>query len=121
MNSDTLPTLGKLSSEAIHQASLQTATELGYLQDPGAYASAELQISLHAAAPKVQAFYQFYEDQYSDSVPETNCGSWVDWYGEKICDVDTLARVAGHETIDAEDPTSNKYVRSYASDLIYLF
>ena len=35
------------------------------------------------------------------------CGSWVDWYGERVCDVDTLARLAGHEMIDASNQTSN--------------
>lgn len=83
---------------------------LGYLQGPGTYASAELQIALHAAAPKVQAFYQFYADQRYSYEQSEGCGSWVDWYGERVCDVDTLARLAGHETIDSASQTSNSYV-----------
>ncbi len=92
--------LRKLAPEAVHQLTIQTALSLGYLQEPGALASVELQLSLHAAAPKIQAFYQFYEDQHLDSA-EDGCGSWVDWYGERICDIETLAEVSGHETIDA--------------------
>ncbi len=98
-NSESLP-LEKLAPEAVHQLTIQTALSLGYLQEPGALASVELQLSLHAAAPKIQAFYQFYEDQHLDSA-EDGCGSWVDWYGERICDIETLAEVSGHETIDA--------------------
>lgn len=40
------------------------------------------------------------------------CGSWVDWYGERVCDVDTLARLAGHEMIDASNQTSNMCAES---------
>ncbi|THH06125.1 hypothetical protein EW145_g4303 [Phellinidium pouzarii] len=122
--SDALPPLDTLSPEAIHQATLQTAVALGFLQEPGALASVELQIALHAAAPKVQAFYQFYryadqrggpsfsseagreageeKGKKGESSLDPNCVSWVDWYGERVCDVETLARLAGHDTIDAD-------------------
>ncbi|KAL5480943.1 KRE5 [Sanghuangporus weigelae] len=114
VKSESLPTPDKLSPEAIYQATLQTASLLGFLQESGAYESVELQIALHAAAPKVQAFYQFYKDQqqYGEDNMEAECGSWIDWYGERVCDVDTLARLAGHETIDASNQTSNlAYIR----------
>ncbi|KAL5522625.1 hypothetical protein ACEPAG_8642 [Sanghuangporus baumii] len=114
VNSESLPTLDKLSPEAIHQATLQTASLLGFIQEPGAYESAELQIALHAAAPKVQAFYEFYKDQQriGEDDMEAGCGSWIDWYGERVCDADTLARLAGHETIDASSQTFNAtYIR----------
>ncbi|KAH8113837.1 UDP-glucose:glycoprotein glucosyltransferase-domain-containing protein [Phellopilus nigrolimitatus] len=100
VNSESLPALDTLSPEAIHQVTFQTAVSLGFLREPGALASAELGIALHAAAPKVQAFYQFYAEQRIS--PELHeCGSWVDWYGEQVCDVETLMRLAGHDTIDA--------------------
>lgn len=88
----------------------------------------DLQLALHAAAPKVQAFYQFYKDERFDldlsfdteemeggeskkDGKSEGCESWVDWYGERVCDVDTLARLAGHETINASNQTSsNAYV-----------
>ncbi|EJC97612.1 uncharacterized protein FOMMEDRAFT_171561 [Fomitiporia mediterranea MF3/22] len=111
VNSDSLPSLDTLSPEAIHQATLKTATLLGYLQDPESYASVELQIALHAAAPKVQAFYQFYVDQKYPTLGE-ECGSWVEWYGERVCDLDTLVRFAGHEMIDADEQITNTtYIR----------
>ncbi|KAI5117547.1 hypothetical protein M0805_004373 [Coniferiporia weirii] len=111
INSDALPPLNTLSPEAIHQATLQTAVALGFLQEPGALASVQLQIALHAAAPKVQAFYQFYRYSADERVSSTHgadadggaaCGSWVDWYGERVCDVETLVRLAGHDTIEAD-------------------
>ena len=30
----------------------------------------------------------------------TECGSWVDWYGQVVCDVETLMHLAGVETIN---------------------
>lgn len=95
--------------EAVYQFALQTAVSLGYLKEPGALASVELQLALHAATPKIQAFYQYYSDQqFSDLV---GCGSWVDWYGERVCNIDTLMRLVGHETIDSSaDSFSALYV-----------
>lgn len=93
--------MAKLSPEAIHEFAFRTAVSLGYLEQPGALESAQLQVALHAAAPKIQAYYQFFEDQYPTYESESECGSWVDWYGERICDLDTLARLVSHESIDA--------------------
>lgn len=39
---------------------------------------------------------------YSIRGDGAKCGSWVDWYGEVVCDVEQLAHLAGPETIDAE-------------------
>jgi UDP-glucose:glycoprotein glucosyltransferase len=82
---------------------LQTALALGYLSEPGALEFARIQLALHATSPKIQAFFQFYDDQHFPHVE--NCESWVDWYGERVCDVETLAHLAGHDTINAPNST----------------
>ena len=96
---ETLPSPEKLTPEAIHQAALGIAVSHGFLPEPGSLEAVEMNLALHAATPKIEAFYNFYEDHHKDS-KGTQCGSWVDWYGEVVCDAKTLLRLAGRETLD---------------------
>ncbi|TDL22772.1 hypothetical protein BD410DRAFT_769716 [Rickenella mellea] len=106
------------TQQAIHEFALETAVSLGYLKEPGALASAELHIALHAATPKIQAFYQYYADQHFAEI--SNCTSWVDWYGERICDLDTLMRLVGHESIESTARNSSEsYVCSQPKILTF--
>ncbi|PPQ84201.1 hypothetical protein CVT26_012844 [Gymnopilus dilepis] len=91
-----------LSPEALHQAALQAAADNGLLNEPGSLEMVQMQLAMHAAAPKLEAFYNYYADQHNGS-SGTQCGSWVDWYGEVVCDVEALAQLAGKEAIDAPD------------------
>lgn len=34
------------------------------------------------------------------------CGSWVDWYGGIICDVDELIHLTGTEALDPAEASS---------------
>lgn len=96
---DVLPLSEKMSPEAVHQAVLQLAAANGFLSESGALAFVEMNLALHAATPKIEAFYNYYEDHHKSS-RGTECGSWVDWYGEVVCDIETLVRLAGVENID---------------------
>lgn len=51
-----------------------------------------MNLYLHAATPKLEAFYQHYEDRHKDSTG-TVCGSWVDWYGQVVCDLESLVQL----------------------------
>lgn len=51
-----------------------------------------MNLYLHAATPKLEAFYQHYEDRHKDSTG-TACGSWVDWYGQVVCDLESLVQL----------------------------
>ncbi|KAF8812128.1 hypothetical protein BYT27DRAFT_7133469 [Phlegmacium glaucopus] len=95
-----------MTPEAIHQAALQIALDNGILQETGSLSAVEMNLALHAATPKLEAFYNHYEDHHNHS-RGTHCGSWVDWYGEVVCDADRLAQLAGVETID---PTRNSKI-----------
>lgn len=88
-----------MTPEAIHQAALQIALDNGILQEIGSLSAVEMNLALHAATPKLQAFYNHYEDHHNHS-RGTQCGSWVDWYGEVVCDAERLAQLAGIETLD---------------------
>ena len=83
-----------MTPEAIHQAALQIALDDGILQETGSLSAVEMNLALHAATPKLEAFYNHYEDHHNHS-RGTQCGSWVDWYGEVVCDADRLAQLVG--------------------------
>jgi UDP-glucose:glycoprotein glucosyltransferase len=99
--------LAKLSSEAIHQASLEIAWKQGYLADDSALRAFELALALHVSSPKLEAFYQYYEDRNLDRSPPPagylveECASWVDWYGSRLCSSDDLRGVLSREGLEA--------------------
>ena len=85
-----------------------------------------MRLALHQAAPRVRAAWSFYEqaglgiskegvsvtgDEDNNSGESEqegkevtvceNGAAWVDWYGERLCDVETLNARAAHDAIDA--------------------
>jgi hypothetical protein len=108
VESDTFSSLDNLPPDKLYNRTLQHAISAGFLSDPASLAAVELDLALHIATPKIEAFYQHYvEHVRSDSVTEKeDCRSWVDWYGTTVCDVETLARLAraGAEPPDDSHP-----------------
>ncbi len=92
-----------LTAEALHQLGLETAVASGLLPEPGALNVVEMNLAMHAATPKIEAFYQHYASQAGDKAMVCGGGSWVDWYGSVACDVETLVQLAGKETIDSQE------------------
>ncbi|KAJ7222294.1 UDP-glucose:glycoprotein glucosyltransferase-domain-containing protein [Mycena pura] len=112
----TLPPSQVLSNEAIHNYALEVAVANGFLSEHGAIAAVEMNLGLHAAIPKIEAFYQHYLTHTEDP----KCGSWIDWYGEVVCDVEKLSHVAGIETIDSSN-TSDHLTSSFESPKLLPF
>ena len=98
---ETLSHSQTLTSEAIHQYVLQTAVDNDFL-DPGSLATVKMNLALHAATPKIRAFYEHYVDYKGRRAAsqDVECDSWVDWYGTIACDIETLVHLTGAETID---------------------
>ena len=71
-----------------------------YVNDPVALASFELGLSLHTAAPKIEAYYQFYDTNIVPSLVKYNdsCQSWVQWRGEQVCMPSDLERMLQQST-----------------------
>lgn len=70
--------------------------------------------ALHAAVPRVEAAYSYYVDTHASRAGE--CESWVDWYGEVVCDAEELRKLVGVETIEAaesEGVPGNRCVLSF--------
>ena len=89
------------TDEDTYRRVLETTLESGYLLKPGELASFEMTHALHAAVPRIEAAYQYYNDTQAGRAGD--CESWVDWYGEVVCDVETLKRLVGVETIEATE------------------
>ncbi|EIW78230.1 glycosyltransferase family 24 protein [Coniophora puteana RWD-64-598 SS2] len=64
------------------------------LLDGGSLSSARTLLGLHAAAPRLAVSAQHYEDRLqqetSGRAGGKGCESWVDWYGEVLCDAEEL-------------------------------
>jgi Thioredoxin-like domain len=91
-----------MTPKAIHQAALQIALDDGILEETGSLSAVKMNLALHSATPKLEAFYNHYEDHHNNS-RGTQCGSWVDWYGEVVCDANRLAQLAEVETKISSD------------------
>ena len=85
------------------------AIDDGIIRQSGDLGIVEMNLAMHAATPKLEAFYNYYEDTHNNSRGH-ECGSWVDWYGEVVCDVEGLAHLVGTEAIDASDNLNKRYV-----------
>src|SRR5260221_9390362 len=100
---DAFPGKEEVSHEVQQRRALHTALSMGYLSKPGALEIVRAHLGLHSATPKIVAFYQYYSEKkgVQPASDETErCGSWVEWYGGAICEVDELIRVTGSETLD---------------------
>ena len=97
---NTPPSIHTLTPEAIHGLAVETTSRLGLLQRASSLAFADINLALHAATPKIEAFYQYYTDHHGDKALGEGCESWVDWYGQVACDVETLEKLADVDTID---------------------
>ena len=67
----------------------------GYLADPETFSSFELALSIHAAAPRIEAHYQFYKTSAElslESPSEDRCEIWAQLDGKQYCSPD-LAQV----------------------------
>jgi UDP-glucose:glycoprotein glucosyltransferase len=108
-NPNAFPRKEELSHEALEQRALQTALSAGYLSKPGSLEAVQAQLGLHSATPKIVALYQRYLDKAgTQNVSEETekCGSWVDWSGRVICDVDELVHLTGTEALDPAEESS---------------
>ena len=103
-NPELFPLPETSSIEDVYKFVVKTALKEGYLTDPGELASLEMSLALHTPLPKLEAAYQYYTDVHG-SQTECHGESWVDWYGQAVCDVATLKRLVDVELIDSATPS----------------
>lgn len=101
-------------------SSLQTDQELystfidviqqdGHLQDEGSLSSFKLALSLHAAAPRIEAQYQFYNSSVEPSMmaaQDAACPVWVHLDGKQYCspELERAQQPVDNEDLEIELP-----------------
>ena len=118
LDSFTVPETPPLSqyknAQNAYQKFIAYAQSLNYLSEPGELASFEMTLALHSSVPRIEAAYEYFLGHHASRNSE--CGSWVDWYGQVVCDVETLQRLADIETIEVSaNITRDKCVPLYFS------
>lgn len=64
--------------------------------------SARVRLALHAVTPRLAASSEHYDRHIasltdSDKLKNPECASWVDWYGQVVCDAETLLQLANSQ------------------------
>ncbi|KAF8549596.1 hypothetical protein OG21DRAFT_1515006 [Imleria badia] len=79
--------------------------------DWAALNSARVRLALHALTARLAASAEYYDRHIarlpdSDKLHSPECASWVDWYGQIVCDAETLLQLADsqHHAVVAEKP-----------------
>ncbi|KAG8216803.1 glycosyltransferase family 24 protein [Butyriboletus roseoflavus] len=74
-----------------------------------ALSSARVRLALHAVTPRLAASAEYYDrhianlaDSHQLHSPE--CASWVDWYGQIVCDAETLLQLFNTQNNDIAVP-----------------
>jgi UDP-glucose:glycoprotein glucosyltransferase len=86
-----------------------------YLSDPTALSIFELSLSLHSAAPTIQAYYHYYETavlprRADNNTFDPNCQVWADWYGKQACSISELMRIIGVEEGSEHNIVPRRYL-----------
>jgi hypothetical protein len=77
----------EITEKDFYENVLQTLKD-EFLTDPVTLGSFELGLSLHTAAPKIEAYYQYYRSSVVPSLGENydeGCEAWVHFDGQQFC------------------------------------
>lgn len=93
------------TDQEISEAFVQLLQDDGHLMSPEALSSFQLALSIHAAAPRIEAHYQYYNTSVESSLmiaQDAACPVWVHFNGKQYCSP-TLERAQ-------QDYTGSSYV-----------
>ncbi|KAG9313493.1 glycosyltransferase family 24 protein [Chiua virens] len=77
--------------------------------------SARVRLALHAVTPRLAASAEYYDRHVAGLADSPECASWVDWYGQVVCDVDTLLQLSNSQ----DDDTAVEKPKSYPLDHVH--
>lgn len=88
------------SPKGLYKNALDAIKESKLLSGDGVLSSFEKSLALRTASPRLEAFHNYYTQRYGDPTPskkqDPSCGSWVDWYGQRLCRPDDVYSAAGY-------------------------
>ncbi|KAL9079939.1 MAG: hypothetical protein Q9157_001231 [Trypethelium eluteriae] len=75
------------TDEELYKSFAELVKDEGYLADSETFSSFELALSVHAAAPRIQAHYQFYDTSAEPSLHHESqrCEIWIQSGGKQYC------------------------------------
>ena len=76
------------TDHALYIAFLQILHEDGHITDPNALSSFKFALSIHSAAPRIEAHYQYYNTSVEASLmvaQDAACPVWVHFNGKQFC------------------------------------
>ncbi|KAI9707078.1 MAG: hypothetical protein M1836_000038 [Candelina mexicana] len=77
------------TDKELYDAFLQVSQEDGHFTDPEAVSSFQFALSIHAAAPRIEAHFQYYDTSVVPSLVnapmENECPVWVQFGGKQYC------------------------------------
>lgn len=77
------------TDKELYDGFLRLVQDDGHITDPEDISSFQLALSLHAAAPQVEAHFQFYDTYVVPSMVkapmENECPVWVQFEGKQYC------------------------------------
>lgn len=76
------------TDQELHSAFLQLVQDDGHITSPDALSSLQFALSIHSAAPRIQAHYQYYETSVEPSLmvaQDAACPVWVHFGGKQYC------------------------------------
>ncbi|KAA8909802.1 UDP-glucose:Glyco protein glucosyltransferase-domain-containing protein [Sphaerosporella brunnea] len=82
---------GKTSDKELYNEFLRVANAEGFLNDPVELSSFNLALSVHAAAPRVEAHYHYYENNLvplMGKLFDPACKAWVLWSSKQTCELE---------------------------------
>jgi UDP-glucose:glycoprotein glucosyltransferase len=92
----------KTSDKDLYNEFLRIANAEGFLTDPAELSSFNLTLSIHAAAPRIEAHYHYYENNLVPIMGKffnSSCKVWVQWASKQTCEFEGefTDMIAGHE------------------------
>lgn len=77
------------TEEELYEIFIKVLRDDGHM-DPPALSSYKLALSLHSAAPRIEAHYQYYDTSVEPSVKtdDTSCPVWALIHGKRFCTPD---------------------------------
>ncbi|KAF8536031.1 UDP-glucose:Glycoprotein glucosyltransferase-domain-containing protein [Trichophaea hybrida] len=79
----------KSSDKDLYDEFLRIANAEGFLTDPTELSSFNLALSIHAAAPRIEAHYHYYENSLVPIMGKlfnSSCQVWVQWSSKQTCE-----------------------------------
>ncbi|KAL7270804.1 killer toxin resistant protein [Rhizina undulata] len=77
------------SEKALYDLFIHAAQDEGFLRDPEELASFNFALSIHSAAPRIEAHYHYYDtalEPLMGKLYNPNCSVWLQWSHKQVCD-----------------------------------